>query len=511
MMAVLANVKSHLANWREWEFNPIVIKELRQGVRSYTVTGMLLLFLAVLFAASVGFLITSTFDGQANLTLGSTMFSAFTMILAGASIFFIPLYTGVRVAAERQDNNPDLLYVSTLSPNRIILGKFLCSAYITLLFFSACMPFMAFTNLVRGIDLPTVFFVLAFLYLVVCAVNMAAIFLACLPVSRPFKILFVLYGLIQSFAIIGSLTAVSFTFMRSGVGAMMSHRDFWLATLTVVGAGVAVTGLFFVMSAALISPPSANRALPVRVYITVCWALSGAVALSWSFRDGSADSLLPWTVYTDLLMIPALLVVVSNSDELSRRVRRTIPRNVSKRCLAFLFYNGAAGGMVWAVAICLVTFAVTAGVEDNVLPRRIVSGTDVDKILPVVLIYAFAYGLTGLAIQRRFFPRRPAKLAGLLTVLLAAGWALIPGIFLFFTNHLSWRSVEGLQLGNIFNVMADRSDADMFAHGVFAGIWLLVAVLLNAAWFRRQFKNFVAPTEVPPPPIINQLPPATGS
>ena len=92
------------------------------------------------------------------------MFSAFMVILAGASIFFIPLYIGVRVAAERQENNPDLLYVSTLSPARIIWGKFLCGAYMALLFFSACMPFMAFTNLLRGVDLPTVFFILFFLF-----------------------------------------------------------------------------------------------------------------------------------------------------------------------------------------------------------------------------------------------------------------------------------------------------------------------------------------------------------
>ena len=92
------------------------------------------------------------------------------------------------MAAERQDNNPDLLYVTTLSPARIIFGKFLCSAYIVLLFFSACMPFMAFTNLLRGVDLPTVFFILAFLFLVICLANMIAIFLACLPMSRPFRI-----------------------------------------------------------------------------------------------------------------------------------------------------------------------------------------------------------------------------------------------------------------------------------------------------------------------------------
>ncbi|HUC85736.1 MAG TPA: hypothetical protein VL970_11135, partial [Candidatus Acidoferrales bacterium] len=127
MIAAAAKMKSHFANWREWELNPIVIKELRQGVRSWSVTGMLMLFLVALFLASLAFLVTESFDLNANMELGARMFSVFIAVLAGASVLFIPLYTGVRVASERLDNNPDLLYVSTLSPTRIILGKFLCS------------------------------------------------------------------------------------------------------------------------------------------------------------------------------------------------------------------------------------------------------------------------------------------------------------------------------------------------------------------------------------------------
>ena len=164
MTAALIRLKSQLTGWREWELNPVIVKELRQAVRSWTVTGVLLLFLTVLFVTSVGFLVSQSFEGDVNEELGSTLFGTFVTILAGASILFIPLYTGVRIATERQDSNPDLLYVSTLTPGQIIRGKFLCGAYITVLFFRACMPFMAFTNLLRGVDLPSVFFILLFCF-----------------------------------------------------------------------------------------------------------------------------------------------------------------------------------------------------------------------------------------------------------------------------------------------------------------------------------------------------------
>ena len=312
----ISDIKNHFTNWREWELNPIVIKELRQGVRSWTVTGMLLLFLVVLFIASLGFLVTESFDINQNMQLGGSMFSAFMVILAGASIFFIPLYTAVRVAAERQENNPDLLYVTTLSPARIIRGKFLCSAYIALLFFSACMPFMAFTNLLRGVDLPTVFFILGYLFLAVCAANMIAIFVACIPASRPFKVLFAMGGFFASFWIVIPLVTVSFFTMRSGVGAMMAGRDFWIGALTAIVIGLAMIGLFFVLSVALVSPPSANRALPVRIYITVIWLLGGLLDFGWVAQTGDAERMNIWTFSTFAVMMFALLVTISNSDQI---------------------------------------------------------------------------------------------------------------------------------------------------------------------------------------------------
>ena len=507
MTATFSKLKTHFAHWREWELNPIVIKELRQGVRSWTVTGMLMLFLVVLFITSLGFLVTQSFDVSPNMQLGGTMFSAFVIILAGASVFFIPLYTGVRVAAERQENNPDLLYVSTLSPTRIIFGKFLCSAYIALLFFSACMPFMAFTNLLRGVDLPTVFFILFFLFLVVCAANMVAIFLACLPMSRPFKFLFVIYGILQSFGIMGSLIAASFNMMRSGVGTMMAGRDFWIGAATAVGLGLMLAGLFFVLSVALITPPSVNRALPVRIYVTAIWLLGGILSFCWVTQTGEADRMFAWTYPTFGMMMFALLVTISNSDQISQRVRHTIPKSGLKRALAFVFYNGAAGGLIWVASILVATYLLTAQIM-LAFPKSVAAASEGGHWFATTTAYAFAYSLTALFIHRRFLSKRPPKLAGLLAVLLAGAWAIVPSIVLFFLNQLSWKSVEGLQLGNVFNVVSLRDDNQRLYHLYFALGWLLVMVVVNAKWFSQQVKNFQPLNRIQPPPVVEEISPA---
>ncbi len=107
--------------------------------------------------------------------------------------------------------------------------------------------------------------------------------------------------------------------------------------------------------------------------------------------------------------------------------------------------------------------------------------------------------LTALLIHRKFLPKHPAKLAGLLAVLLAGAWAILPSIVLFFLNQLSWKSVEGLQLGNMFNVSYRLDSGQQQLHLIFASTWLVLMLLLNAKWFLAQLKNFrPPPTNVPP-------------
>jgi hypothetical protein len=510
MSSMLVRWKSHFTHWRDWELNPVVIKELRQSVRSWAVTGMLLLFLTVLFITTLVFLIGETIDNNPTRELGGTIFQVFLGILTFASVIFIPLHLGIRVALERLDSNPDLLYISTLTPGRIIRGKFFCGAYMAMLFFSACLPFMAFTNLLRGVDLPSVFFILFCLFLVVCAINMLAIFLACLPLSRPFKVLIALYGVMQSVYIVAGLVFASYQMMQSGIGAMMSSPNFWIRFLSSITIGLLVVGLFYFLSVALISPPSANRAKPLRLYITIVWALGGALSLVWVIHDGDGELMLPWAYCTLFVMIISMLVTISNQDQLSLRVRSTIPRDRMKRMVAFIFFNGAAGGLLWTVIIAAATYFSTLAVNYWIRSGSlgVFNRDNFELGVPAVLAYCVAYALSALLIHRKFLARRPPKIAGILMVLLAGVWAIAPGIILFFLNKLSWTSIEGLQLGNVFNVFFIREEGDRAYHLLFALVWMLVMMGLSARWFGRQAKNFRPLQRDAVPPRLEQ-PPAT--
>ncbi len=515
MNQAFSNFKTHFRNWRHWELNPVVVKELRQAVRSWAVTGTLLLFLLLLFCSAVIFFVTQSFDGSTEHRMGAGIFAWFSMILTGASLLFIPAYIGVRVAAERQENDLDLLYISTLKPSRVIRGKFFCGVYVAVLFFSACMPFMTFTNLLRGVDLPSIFFILLCLFVIVCCAVQVAIFLACLPISKLLKILIGIGAMVVTFWLVAIMTAGISELMTQGVGSMMSSRNFWAGFFTASGIIFAAVLLLYFLSVALVSPPSANRALPVRIYMTIAWLLSALMSFAWVHKQHQFQLILPWAFTSMVLFSISLIVTVSNQDALSLRVQRTVPERLPVRALAFLFYNGAAGGLVWTALIFGATFfAMWATLRRGLGASGMSSFSKEDFDSAVYssaasICYVFDYALAGLFLHRTFLRRRPAKLAGIFAVIVPAAWALIPVMFFFFLNRLTTRDLEHIQLGNIFNIFVVGVGPKKEEHLYFAAGWLCVMLLLNLKWFIQQLKNFQplhrakpSPAAVDAPPII---------
>src|SRR5262249_38464291 len=146
---------------------------------------------------------------------------------------------------------------------------------LAILIFSACMPFMAFTYFLRGIDLPSIFFVIAFDFLVVTVTVMLAIFLAVIPANRILKALLGLIGLFIGLLTFGYALGGTIMLVEFGVAAMLEGREFWYSCLIVVIDTVGAIALMYAWSVGLLSPPSANRTLPMRLWVTLFWLVQG--------------------------------------------------------------------------------------------------------------------------------------------------------------------------------------------------------------------------------------------
>ena len=120
--------------------NPIVVKELRQAVKSWFIVGLLLLLLSVLTLIQLIWVMSSTDLGSTSSDGGRDLFLVFQGTLLAISLLGLPVYTGVRLAAERASATSDLLYVTTIRPWSIVWGKLAAGVVVTLLVFAACAP-----------------------------------------------------------------------------------------------------------------------------------------------------------------------------------------------------------------------------------------------------------------------------------------------------------------------------------------------------------------------------------
>jgi hypothetical protein len=526
--------------------NPIVVKELRQAVQSRFVVAVLLVFLvAQLLWIGVRLLI---FGVRADLDsiefqAGREVFIAQQGILLFTCMIFLPLYTGIRLAAERNDANTDLLYVTTIKPGAIVFGKLLSAVVLAILILSACMPFMALTYYLRGIDWPSIAVILGIDLLVVVLSVQAMVFLAVIPCSRVFKSMLALGGLlVLCWTLSGTMIWTS-ELSRTGVSSFFRDTMFWIYTANIVFSMLAACGFLYVWSIAMLAVPSANRALPVRVFSLMVWFGGLAlVVIQTPFWSASMPQLPVqlWTVLMTMLACLSLAIAIGERRHFSPRLTRTIPRWGIFRRLAFVFYSGAAGGVLFSMMLMFLTMTASAIVgyftpENPIwrlgdrplgplgVPKHRIDDTHLALLIACALgfVYTMAYGMTAVFLRSRLLRRLPPLTTPLIAVILLGLGSMVPW---FIGNMIFLRSWRGEDqhywlLANPFTAMSDvnrafRADLDLqrgLHYMVFAVGWAILAVLVNIPWALAQFDRFRRPADPPPAPATLEEPPEPPS
>ncbi|RKH67776.1 ABC transporter permease [Corallococcus aberystwythensis] len=167
--------------WAKWgdRLNPLVVKEVRQGLRTrvfWVCFGLLLAACLVLSLIAFANAHDSTYTRE-----GGTYFFSFFVCLALVLFGVIPFNAYRSLAREREDETWSLLLLTGLGPRRILRGKVASFLVQAVLYASAVGPFLLFSYFLNGISLPTILMVLAygavwlvFLTLVsVCAATLA--------------------------------------------------------------------------------------------------------------------------------------------------------------------------------------------------------------------------------------------------------------------------------------------------------------------------------------------------
>jgi len=514
--AEAAPATGRFAFLRYMDINPVLVKDVRQVARSWTVIGAVMLVMAVFYFAAVAFMLNAEMSGRPNY-LGQELFAWVGIPLMIITFFFIPIYVFIRTTMERASINSDLLYITAMSPARIIRGKLISGVYIMVLFYSAAVPFMVFSYLLKGIDLPTISILIAVFAMLNIILIQGAITLATSPTHIVVKIIVAVFVGIPV-TIYTMIEAISML-LWSGWLNDLKEMDFWTGFVPVMGLYVMdcllVAGLLYQAAVAFITPSSANRSLAFRRYFTVMWLIFGVEFLIWGWLEGVDEIAAVFLIVTTVVVIVGMMLGIGGRDDLSVRVRKQVPKNPFARFFTFFFFNGTLSSLLWLLGIWASTMILIG--TCNILWIEFQGSSsfiDDDPLITYLcpclfILYSFAHALLAIWFQRRWMPRRSPHLASLLFILIT----IIPYLFTLVATVILGKylsdggyygariPVPGVML-DLFHVWVDhdsyRGNPLHFGYH-FIAVMILIAggLLLNLKWIQAQLTQFI-PHEPPP-------------
>jgi hypothetical protein len=335
-------------------FSPMLVKELRQGMRARAFTGVFLGLQLLLGLLLLGAVLAS--DSERTGGVVSTMVFTFFVL---AVVVIQPLRGMGALAGEMREHTIDLMVLTRLTSWRIVLGKWVAIVSQSLLLSVTFIPYLILRYFFGGMNLlGELFFLLCLLGLSVALTALTVGLSACrLAVVRVLVPLGVGFFVLIAFAVMlesvagpggGFFAMFTATSRESLVGLMLyfmvlaylSHQ--WMS-----------------MGATLIASAAENHATGRRLLTLLALAALGVSLLFVSWRHVETW----WTVCVALVCLPALVIALSESGTVAPSVLKITRRRW--RALAWLLVPGKSSGYLFSVAVALLVavFSPWMGVE----------------------------------------------------------------------------------------------------------------------------------------------------
>jgi len=329
--------------------NAILVKETRQSLKSrqFIVTFMLLLLASWLISV---FMIAVWGDSINYGSSGQTLFYAYFIVLSVAVTVIVPFGAYRSLLGEKEQNTFDALRITSLTPWQIVWGKLLSALLQVFIFYSAIAPFIAFTSLLEGFELPSVAFVLVCGLLASLSLIIFSLMISTFATQRHWQ------GILSIMLLIGLLFVMSM--FLSMTGALVAQpppfdrTDFWWGMGIVLLYVLSYCWLFLQITSAQLTFESGNRSTGIRLTSTVQLVLIwGVIGASIWYSSMGLDRELFITISGLSLMhfIILGLVAATEEDYLSRRIRKSMSRRLLVRLLIAPFMPGGARGLIYVL------------------------------------------------------------------------------------------------------------------------------------------------------------------
>jgi hypothetical protein len=430
--------------WLDDRLNPIAVKELRQAVRSRLIASALVFFVAVeLVVLGVGaYFVESEDPNDVDFYAGRRMFLIINGVMVAACMVLIPLYTGVRLALEHRESSSDLFFISTLSPRGIVFGKMLSGLMLCVLIMSACVPFLMFTYLLRGVDFPSMMIVLAVDVLALLLGIQFAVLVGSVPGNIALKAVLFIPTVIALAYLTAGCIAVSLALLLEGLRISLDSTEFLAMVGATIFGVISTLILWFSWSVALLSAPSSNRMFQVRVVMTTIWILTTAIAAWASYEFETHELTIAWMSHTLGTFGFMFLIAINERESWGPRVAKSIPSNPLLKLPAFLFFTGSGGGITLA-CLCI-GLAFTGAVIWHAVTPATWRGTRffpaMEEML-VVSLYMYSYCMAAVFLRSTIFRHSMKPTFTWSVALLLGGLGCVMPVilgYLFFQDQLRY-------------------------------------------------------------------------
>jgi hypothetical protein len=474
--------------------NPILVKEARQAMKSrqFVVTFSLLLIFGWLWTVLfIAFGLPAIFYAP----VGPGVLTGYYVVLSIPLLIVVPYAAFRSLAAECEDGTFELLSITSLSARQIILGKLGSALLQMMVYYSALAPCIAFTYLMRGIDVVTIALFLTYTFLASLLLSIFGLMMATVTRSRHWQVLL-------SVVFVMALLVFGFLWDITVLGIIVNANslpydtlEFWIVNICVLSFYVPLAVLFLLIAAGQVTFASENRSTPIRAVLMVpSFLLVGWFVYFWLQFNEEA----PLYFLACLAGIYAAIIgmfLTGETAQLSPRAMRELPQSLVWR-MAFTWFNPGSGTGYMFTVLNLLAALLVALVA--IMLGHVYSVDDtpqLDEWIPVaVCVFGYVAGYLGLTRVLILIARRITPVSMLTTflchIIVATGGVLFPLLLQALVSWGNFTSFEytTLQLPNWIWTLYETIDAPgtglpqsaFLIIGAFGGAMLLVNLVVTA-------------------------------
>ncbi|MBL8901091.1 MAG: hypothetical protein JNM84_25920 [Planctomycetes bacterium] len=388
--------------------NPVLVKEVRQALRGRIFRLSLALTLVAASLATTVLVLAQPPEEavERGVEYATTIYAC----LAVALMAIVPFSAFQSMGAEWEESTFDLLVLSDLPPRRIVIGKWLSSFVLALLFLSAFLPFFTFAFLLRGVDLLALAAVVVGTLLVSGVLSASAIAISSSTPQRFVRLIIVVALAAGLLSLVPAAVGIFYQVLTNA--GILADPDAQIVFAWLGVAGLLSVAMSIAIACARLAHAEENRSSGLRL-IGSLGIVAGLLATAHFYgRWGQPMIVLGMAVMIFLSLFGAGAWLCVEPLPLGRRVRKQVPRFPGLGLAIAPWLPGGTRGMLYVLlhagAIFLVLHQIlgSAPSTPSSTLRVGLNAQQIELVLFVVVLYGTLY----LGVPLLFFGRNLARM-----------------------------------------------------------------------------------------------------